>query len=184
MNNHSRLPLLLGLSIVALASCGGGGAEGSSVESPGSTGGLVGNPAPDFKLKALAGRTGTLTLQGLRGNVVVVDFWGTFCEPCKKSFPKLQDLSSKYASSGLLIVGISEDEPDDKDKIPTFAETYGAKFAILWDEDKAAARKYKPETMPSSFVIDRKGVVRFAHVGYHDGDEAQIEKEVKTLLAE
>ncbi len=157
---------------------------GQKAESAADTGGLVGNPAPEFKLKALTGTRGMVSIHGLRGKVVVVDFWGTICEPCKKSFPKLQDLSAKYAGSGLQIVGISEDEADDKDKIPTFADTYGAKFPIAWDEDKSAAKKYRPETMPSSFVIDKKGVVRFAHAGYHDGDDAEIEKEIKGLLGE
>ncbi len=116
--------------------------------------------------------------------MVVIDFWGTFCEPCKKSFPKLQDLSAKYGESGLRVVAISEDEPEDKDKIPEFVKTYGAKFAIGWDEDKSVARHYKPETMPSSFLVDRKGIVRFAHVGYHDGEEVSLEKELKELLDE
>jgi hypothetical protein len=61
--------------------------------------------------------------------------------------------------------------------------TYGAKFAIAWDRDKSIARVYKPETMPSTFVIDRKGVVRYTHVGYRDGDEVEIEREVQELLA-
>ena len=113
---------------------------------------------------------------------MLVDFWGTFCEPCKKSFPKLQDLNTKYASSGLSIVGISEDEADDKDKIPGFADTYGAKFTLGWDEDKSVAKSYKPQTMPSSFLIDKKGVVRYAHVGFHDGEEVEVEKEIKELL--
>jgi peroxiredoxin len=142
-----------------------------------------GNPAPDFSVKALVGGKGTVSLKSLRGKVVLVDFWGTFCEPCKKSFPKLQDLNTKYASSGLQIVGISEDEVDDKDKIPGFADTYGAKFTLGWDEDKSVARAYKPQTMPSSFIIDRKGVVRYAHVGFHDGEEVEVDKEIKELLA-
>jgi cytochrome c biogenesis protein CcmG/thiol:disulfide interchange protein DsbE len=168
---------------LAVSACGGpeqGERPGSAADS----GGLVGNPAPNFSLKALAGSQGTVSLRGLRGKVIVVDFWGTFCEPCKKSFPKLQDLSAKYSGRGLEIVGISEDEAEDKDKIPSFADMYGAKFTIAWDENRSAARKYKPETMPSSFVIDKRGVVRFAHVGYHDGDEAEIEKEIKGLLGE
>jgi peroxiredoxin len=123
-----------------------------------------------------------VALSDLRGSVVLIDFWGTFCEPCKKSFPKLEDLSEKYAASGLSIVAISEDEEEDKDKIPGFAETYGAKFKLGWDRDKSIARSYKPETMPSSFLIDKGGVVRFAHVGYHDGEETQVEKEIKELL--
>jgi cytochrome c biogenesis protein CcmG, thiol:disulfide interchange protein DsbE len=174
---------LLVVSAVAGAACGGS-SEGSGAESAANAGGLIGNPAPGFDLKAMVGAKGRVNLTGLRGKVVLVDFWGTFCEPCKKSFPKLQDLSAKYAGSGLQIVGISEDEADDKEKIPVFADTYGAKFTIAWDEDKSAARKYKPETMPSSFVIDKKGRVRFAHVGYRDGDEAQIEREVRELLDE
>ena len=157
------------------------GAGGS--EAP--TGGLVGNPAPDFTgSRRSPGRKGSVALKSLRGKVVLVDFWGTFCAPCKQSFPRLQDLNTKYAASGLTIVGISEDESDDKDKIPGFAGTYGAKFALGWDEDKSIAHSYKPPTMPSSFIIDRKGVVRYAHVGYHDGEELEIEKEVKELLGQ
>jgi peroxiredoxin len=133
-------------------------------------------------VKGLVGSKTAVSLKGLRGKVVLVDFWGTFCEPCKKSFPKLQALNTKYGASGFQIVGISEDEAEDKDKIPSFADTYGAKFSLGWDEDKAIARAYKPETMPSSFIIDKKGVVRYAHVGYHDGEEVEVEKEIQELL--
>jgi cytochrome c biogenesis protein CcmG, thiol:disulfide interchange protein DsbE len=185
----TNLPGWLRLGLLASACVGTGcGAasvdEGGGKSSDSSGGGLVGNPAPDFSVKAITGPKGTVALKSLRGKVVLVDFWGTFCEPCKKSFPKLQDLNTKYAASGLLIVGISEDESDDKDKIPGFAGTYGAKFACGWDEDKSIARSYKPQTMPSSFIIDKKGVVRFAHVGYHDGEEVDIEKEIKELLGQ
>jgi peroxiredoxin len=173
---------LLAAAPQVLVACGGAAEEGKESSSAADKGGLVGNPAPEFAVKAVAGPKGTVSLKSLRGKVVLVDFWGTFCEPCKKSFPKLQDLSTKYAASGLRIVGISEDEADDKEKIPGFADTYGAKFTLGWDEDKSIARAYKPETMPSSFLIDKKGVIRFAHVGYHDGEEAKVEREVKELL--
>lgn len=183
---HIRsLPIALALAALPLLACGGGGTEsGKGSESAGDTGGLVGNPAPDFSVKAVAGGSGTVSLKSLRGKVVLVDFWGTFCEPCKKSFPKLQDLNTKYSASGLKIIGISEDESEDKDKIPGFADTYGAKFTLGWDADKTIAKHYKPETMPSSFIIDKKGVVRYAHVGYHDGEEAEVEKEIKELLGQ
>src|SRR5438477_11357309 len=104
-------------------SCGGENAEDKETESPSNTEGrgLVGSRAPDFSVVAMAGRKGRISLKRLRGKVVVVDFWGTFCEPCKKSFPKLQELSDKYADSGLEIVAISEDEAEDKDKIPGLA---------------------------------------------------------------
>ena len=143
----------------------------------------MGNPAPDFRVEPVQGARGVVSMRELRGKVVVLDFWGTYCGPCKASFPKLQGLNAKYSSSGLHVLGISEDEPDDQAKIATFATTYGAKFPIAWDRDKAIARVYKPETMPSTFVIDRKGVVRYTHVGYRDGDEVEIEREVQELLA-
>ena len=144
--------------------------------------GLIGNPAPDFEAKVVTGSKGTISLKDLQGRVVLLDFWGTFCEPCKKSFPKLEELNRKYAGKGLRVLGISEDEDDDKDKIPGFADTYGAKFSLAWDGDKAIAKQYKPETMPSSFVIDKNGIVRFAHVGFHDGEEREVESEIRGLL--
>ena len=179
--------LRFGLVALATAGCGAGATSSSGGgDSPSSGGGdaQVGKPAPDFSVKAVANAKGQLSLGDLKGKVVLVDFWGTFCEPCKKSFPKLQDLYTKYSSSGLRIVGISEDEADDKAKIPDFASSFGAKFSLGWDEDKSAAHAYKPQTMPSSFIIDRKGVIRYAHVGYHDGEETQVEKEIKELLAQ
>jgi cytochrome c biogenesis protein CcmG, thiol:disulfide interchange protein DsbE len=180
----SALRLSLVLASLSLFACGSAGADGKGSSSGGDTGGLVGNPAPDFSVKSVSGGSGTVSLKSLRGKVVLVDFWGTFCEPCKKSFPKLQDLNTKYSTSGLRIVGISEDEADDKDKIPGFASNYGAKFPLGWDEDKVIAKSYKPDTMPSSFIIDKKGVVRYAHVGFHDGEEVEIEKEIKELLGQ
>jgi cytochrome c biogenesis protein CcmG/thiol:disulfide interchange protein DsbE len=176
------LPVALALSAAA---CGAGtekGADSANAANPEGAGGLVGNPAPDFHVKAVTGAKETISLKDLHGQVVLLDFWGTFCEPCKKSFPKLEELNRKYADSGLRVIGISEDEDEDKDKIPGFAGTYGAKFSLAWDEDKSVARQYKPETMPSSFLIDKDGVVRFEHVGYHDGEELDIEKEIRGLL--
>jgi peroxiredoxin len=158
--------------------------QGAPASSAADRGGLVGNPAPDFDVTAVAGAHGTISLKQLRGKVVLVDFWGTFCSPCKSSFPKLQELNAKYGGSGLQIVGISEDEAEDKGKISGFASTYGAKFAVAWDEDRSISGRYQPETMPSSFLIDRKGVVRFAHAGFRTGDEATLEKEVQELLAQ
>jgi|HubBroStandDraft_1064217.scaffolds.fasta_scaffold38326_2 cytochrome c biogenesis protein CcmG/thiol:disulfide interchange protein DsbE len=165
------------------ASCGGDAAE---LRGDGTTasGGLVGNPAPDFSVATVVNGKGNVALRDLRGKVVLVDFWGTFCDPCKKSFPKLQDLYARYASRGLSIVGISEDEAEDKEKIPSFGNTYGAKFTLAWDRAKSAARSYKPETMPSSFLVDKEGVIRYAHVGYRDGEEVEVEKEIKELLAQ
>ncbi len=183
MRIHPTLVLMALVLTAPVVACGGGAGETTGDATPAAQGGLVGKRAPDFAVASAANGKGKVALSKLRGKVVLVDFWGTYCEPCKKSFPKLQDLNTKYAASGLRIVGISEDDADDKEAIPGFANTYGAKFAVGWDEDKSIAKSYKPETMPTSFLIDKNGVVRYAHVGYHDGEELVVEKEIKELLA-
>jgi len=178
--------IVLTASALALAACGAEDVEDKGADSPADTPShdLIGNRAPEISVVPMMGHSHSITLKKLRGKVVVVDFWGTFCEPCKKSFPKLQQLNDKYSDSGLEIVAISEDEAEDKDKIPTFVHEYGAKFTIAWDSQKSAAKLYNLPTMPSSFVIDRRGRVRYAHAGYRDGEEDQLERELKRLLRE
>jgi cytochrome c biogenesis protein CcmG/thiol:disulfide interchange protein DsbE len=168
--------LALGLAL-GLGACGGTtpdaqGANGAAHK-------LIGNPAPAFALDSVNGK-GKVSMPGLNGKVVVVDFWATWCEPCKKSFPKLQDLNVKYKSSGLTIVGVSEDS--EKGGIKDFGSSFGADFPLIWDADNNVAGKWDPGSMPATFIIDRKGIVRFMHHGYHDGEEVEIEKEVKGLL--
>ncbi len=172
----------LPVALVAFVACAP--PVGKGADAPTDKGNLIGNPAPDFAVQSLKNRSGTLALGDFRGKVVLIDFWGTFCTPCKKSFPKLQGLQAKYGASGLAILGISEDEADSKDGISAFANSYGAKFALAWDEDHSIARSYGPEGMPSSYLVDRKGILRFAHVGYHEGDETEVEREIKELLAQ
>ncbi|WP_394826928.1 TlpA family protein disulfide reductase [Pendulispora albinea] len=167
----------------ALGACGGGSAEGGDPKVGGAEGGahpLVGSPAPEFGFASVNGQ-GKVSAKELQGKVVLVDFWATWCEPCKKSFPKLQGLNVKYKASGVEIVGISEDDEKGTD-LAGFGNTYGAKFPLGWDDGKKIAEKWQPKSMPSSFIVDRKGVVRFVHLGYHDGEEDEIEKEIKSLL--
>ena len=144
-------------------------------------------PPPDDNKgcpKATAFSLASLTTPGrvetTPGKVIIVDFWATWCEPCKKSFPKLQELYVKYKASGLEIAEVSVD--DEKGGIVGFAKTYGAKFPIGWDEGHKVADKWKPENMPSTFIVDKKCVVRHVHKGYHDGEIEEIEKEIKELL--
>jgi peroxiredoxin len=173
--------MVVGLAAVGLSlgACGGTSGESSGAKTGGEKHALIGAPAPGFKLDSANGQ-GKVDLAAMKGKVVIVDFWATWCEPCKKSFPKLQDLSTKYKASGLEIVGVSEDE--DSKGIADFGKTYGAKFPLVWDNGKALADKWKPPNMPSSYIVDKTGVVRFVHMGYHDGEEVEIEKEVKSLL--
>ncbi len=170
--------------VVFGVACGGAPAAPANSPDPSAPGAStaqsgVAHETPDFALEQVPG-PGKVTLRGLKGKVVILDFWATWCEPCRASFPKLQELHERYKQSGLQIVGISLD--DDPKEIPSFVKTYGAKFAIASDPSKDLAKKFNVKTMPSSFVLDRKGVVRFTHEGYHNGDEVELERQIRSLL--
>ena len=138
----------------------------------------VGQPAPDLSLQTVNGK-GRIGIEGLSGKVVLIDFWATWCGPCRKSFPALQELSRRHAGR-VEVVGVSVN--DESDGVADFAKELGTTFAIGWDEGHTIAERWKVTTMPSSFVVDGTGTVRFVHNGYHEGDEAELEKEVASLL--
>ena len=173
------VPFLASVACLVSTACGGASASAEGPVSGGSSHPLVGQKAPDFSV-APVNEKGRVALSKYSGKVAVVDFWATWCEPCKKSFPKLQELYVKYKASGLEMVAISED--DENNGIKDFAETYGAKFPVGWDDGKTIAGKWQIPNMPSTFIVDKTGIVRFVHLGYRDGEEAEIEKEVKSLL--
>jgi cytochrome c biogenesis protein CcmG, thiol:disulfide interchange protein DsbE len=166
------LAALLG---VASGGCGklGGGANSSAAvgDHP-----LLGAPAPAFELPA---RSGSGAAQVAPGKVTVVDFWATWCEPCKDSFPAYQRLQDKYGDK-LNVLGLSVDEAPDG--IPAFAAETGAKFVLAWDEGKAVSNRYDPPGMPSSYIVDQNGIVRFVHSGFRSGDEAKIDAELASLI--
>jgi cytochrome c biogenesis protein CcmG, thiol:disulfide interchange protein DsbE len=140
----------------------------------------VGKPASTFSLPSITG-TGKVAIEP--GKVTLVDFWATWCGPCQKSFPKYQELYVKYKASGLEIAAVSVDGDDQKKDIPGFAKEHGAKFPIGWDDAHKIADCYKPPKMPSAFVVDKKGIVRFVHEGYGgDADAKKLEDAIKSLL--
>ena len=140
--------------------------------------------APEINAEAVSGE-GPKNMKAAQGKVVIIDFWGTFCEPCKKSFPKYQEIVEQFPGDvTILAVAVDEPETTKKEQLEQFAKENHAKFAIVWDKDHSAAEKYgmRSLTMPSSFVIDKGGVVRHLHVGFKDGEEKKINEEVKALL--
>src|SRR5262245_51861734 len=156
-----RLPLLVLLALPAAAFALGPGSR-----------------APDFQLRDLAGRPADLTT--LRGRVVLLDFWASWCAPCRESFPFYNRLAERYGSQGLCILAVSVDA--QASNVPTFLRRTPARFRVLHDPNGSVAARYGPERMPSSFLIDRSGLVRHAHYGFQRSDEGAIEREVKELL--
>ncbi len=121
------------------------------------------------------------TLPNTSGKVVLVDFWASWCGPCKASFPALNRLQAKYAAKGLVIIGIGVDE--DAAKYKTFAAKMGATFSLAHDSTHQAASFFSPPTMPSSYLVDRKGVIRHVHSGFQGAKtEAEYVAEIEALL--
>ena len=140
----------------------------------------VGKPAPDLSIQPLNAK-GDVKIASLSGKVVVVDFWATWCGPCKQSFPGLQALSKRHEGK-VAVVGVSVN--DEQDGITDFAKELGTTFPIGWDKGHTIADRWKVATMPSSYVVDATGTVRYVHAGYHEGDEVEIEKEVASLIGD
>jgi peroxiredoxin len=167
------------LGIIASFALGCSGRSGpGAASSGGDEHPLVGVSAPSFELPAHQGGSQVSLSEG-QGKVVIVDFWATWCEPCRDSFPAYQRLAERF-SDKLVVIGVSED--DEPDGIAKFASETGAKFPLVWDDGKALSQKYSPPTMPTSYIIDKNGIVRFVHVGYKSGDDAEIEAHVSSLV--
>jgi thiol-disulfide isomerase/thioredoxin len=170
--------------VTALVGCGGSAAAppaASPTQSGGGEGAAeVGKPAPDLSIQSINGK-GKISLDGKAGKVMVIDFWATWCAPCKASFPQLEALSKK-AGDKVEVVGISVD--DDKSGVLEFAKANGATFAIGWDENQQIAKRWKVDKMPTTFIVDSVGRVRYIHAAYHDGETDVMEKELAVLAEE
>lgn len=123
-----------------------------------------------------------VVLAELKGKVVLVDFWASWCGPCKQEMPVLEGLHKKYADQGLVIVGINID--NNPKKMNSFLKGTPVSFRIVHDPKITIAQRYEPSTMPSSYFIGRGGKLRYIHEGFRKKDAAEIEERVKGLLAE
>jgi cytochrome c biogenesis protein CcmG, thiol:disulfide interchange protein DsbE len=182
---RTRASAVVGFSFVLAATSACGGSKKPpmtpSTDGDGKSGPAeVGKAAPDLKIETVNGK-GSITLDSLQGKIAVVDFWATWCGPCKQSFPKLEELA-KQNSGKVQVVGISVD--DKSDGVADFAKANGATFPIGWDDGHTIAGRWKVDTMPTTYILDSTGKVRFIHAGYKDGEADVIAKELATLSSE
>ncbi len=136
--------------------------------------------APEIGLRDLSGRQ--ITIAQLRGKVVLVDFWASWCEPCAAEMPVLDRLHQQYGRQGFSVIGVSQDR--DVANVRQFLGRHRVSFPIVHDASHQVAGRYSPGRMPSSYLIDRNGVVRFVHEGYRASDAQALESESQRLLAQ
>ena len=137
-------------------------------------------PAPDFTLKALSGKN--LKLSEMAGNVVLVNFWASWCGPCREEMPLLNDLHNKYEALGFTVLGVNVEE--DINSARGFLKNFPVDFPVLLDSSNKVSKQYQVIAMPTTVVIDRDGNMRYLHKGYKSGDEAKYRQMVKKLVRE
>jgi len=123
-----------------------------------------------------------LDLQAYRGKVVYLDFWASWCAPCRESFPWLDQLERQFGAQNLVVIGVNVDH--DRDSAERFLNQNFASFPIVYDPLGTIATAYKVKGMPSAVLIDRAGQVRFEHIGFSSKKTGEYEDQLQTLLNE
>jgi peroxiredoxin len=136
--------------------------------------------AENFTLKSKSGKN--IKLSEYRGQVVLINFWASWCGPCRAEMPVLEKLYKKYKSLGFVVLGINVD--DKKSKADALLKKIPVSFPILYDTEKKVTELYNVSAMPSSYFVDRDGKVRQLHRGYRPEYDALYKKEIKALIKE
>ena len=136
--------------------------------------------APDFTLQSSTGENVRLAEQ--RGQVVMLNFWASWCGPCRKEMPLLDEISQRYSAAGFVLYGVNveEDNTDAKKLI----KELGVTFPILYDTESKASSLYNVDAMPTTVLIDKQGVIRYVNRGYKAGDEEKYRAQVRELIKE
>ncbi|MDA8947106.1 TlpA family protein disulfide reductase [Luminiphilus sp.] len=169
------LPWILAiLFVLPLYSQAAGGNSVVSVEPP--------IPAPEWTLPAIENAEGELSLSQFKGKVTYIDFWASWCGPCRLSLPALNKLHAEFDAAKVQFVAVSIDvvEEDAWD----FLKRYAVDYPVVIDTESEIARLFAVDGMPSGYLLDADGRVREIHVGYQSGDEMKLAASIKKLLLE
>lgn len=180
------------LTVAALSvsvACGGEAATSSGgAQTGGASGGTVpttaggASAAQDFTAQDINGKTVHLS-DYLGKQAILLNFWGTFCEPCLAEFPHVRRIYAAHKAKGFVVLAVSMDGPDTIANVPSFAKRNNLDFPVLLDEDSHVAAIYNPKkSAPLSILIDKTGKVVRTHEGYNPGDEDALEKEVAEMV--
>jgi len=139
-----------------------------------------GAAAPAFELPSNAGKS--VNLGDYKGQVVLLNFWASWCGPCRKEMPILEQLHKQYRSRGFTMVGVNV-EPDSSDALG-FLKATPVSFPILFDKESKVSKLYAVQGMPNTVILDRKGNVRYVHRGYKPGEENEYLDQIRALIRE
>jgi thiol-disulfide isomerase/thioredoxin len=140
----------------------------------------TGAPAPAFALQSNSGKA--VNLADLKGQIVLVNFWASWCGPCRKEMPILEQLNRQYRTKGVTLVGVNV-EPDTAAAVDWLKAT-PVSFPILFDVDSKVSKLYQVEGMPNTVILDRTGRVRYIHRGYSPGAENEYLNQIRALIRE
>jgi len=139
-------------------------------------------PASDFTLLDIDGKS--VSLSDLKGNVVIMSFWATWCGPCKEEMPHLQKMHGELKDKGFTVLSIATDDARSAGRVKPYIKKNGYSFPVLLDRDSTVIGTYNPpKTLPYTVVVDASGEVVKRHSGYNPGDEDELRKLVEELLA-
>lgn len=187
--------LLSAAFIAGGSGCGGEAASGAGAADPTSANGSAnagknnggensaGRGASDFTTRDVDGKTVRLS-DHLGKETILIDFWATYCEPCRAEFPHLQKLYDAQKSKGFIVLAVSMDGPETIATVPQIAKSYDLSFPVLLDEDSSIASMYNPKkSAPLSVLIDKTGKIVRVREGYNPGDEKLVEDDVIKLVS-
>ena len=136
--------------------------------------------APDFTLKSATGEN--IKLSELRGQVVMINFWASWCGPCRQEMPLLDELHSRYSPMGFTLLCVNVEK--DSSKAKALLKDLPVNFPILFDQQNQVSKDYDVVAMPSTVIVDRDGNIRYIHKGYKPGDENAYQDMIRTVLVE
>jgi peroxiredoxin len=143
---------------------------------------LMKGEAPNFTLKSLRGDN--IKLSEHRGEVIMLSFWATWCDKCKQNFPVLNDIYLKYRDQGFTLLSINTEDEKDLNKVRKWLKGRRVAHPILLDTTHAVSDKYEVSDMPSTYILDRDGHLRFVHNGFEEGYQDEVLKQVRELMDE
>lgn len=166
---------------LSAAACAGGDSDSAAAGSAPPARARVGSAAPDYSARTIAGDS--VSLLGMRGEVVLLNIWATWCHPCRTEIPELQSLYELHRGRGLQVVGVSVDAASEDSAVADFAREYGMTYPLWRDPDGRVSTVFAAVGVPATYLMDRDGILRWSHLGPVAATDSVLGKVLAEALA-